>query len=414
MSSFIPVSDQSDFSFSNLPWGAVRWADHRVHLATRLGDTVISLNQLRGCGWLSAFPELEHETFNAFIERGSTAWSVARAELQDLYRSGSAWELDARRSACEIPASEASMVLPVQIGDYTDFYASRQHATNVGMMFRDPANALLPNWLHLPVGYHGRASTVAVSGTDVVRPNGQRKGPNDPEPLFGPSIKLDFELEVGVILRGGPKDGSWIPVEQAEEHIFGLVLFNDWSARDIQQWEYVPLGPFLAKNFASTMGAWIVPYQALTEARCAGAAQEEPKPLPYLAQDRAASHWDIELEVAIATADGLETVVSRSNAKHLYWSFAQQIAHHSINGCIMQSGDLLASGTISGDEPDSFGSMLELTWNGTKPITLHDGSARAFINDGDTLVLRGRTAKGPLIGFGECRAKVLPAKSWPK
>lgn len=414
MSSFIPVSDQSDFSFSNLPWGAVRWADERVHLATRLGDTVISLYQLRGCGWLSAFPELEHESFNAFIERGSTAWSSVRAELQSMYRSGSAWEQDARRSACEVPASEASMVLPVHIGDYTDFYASRQHATNVGMMFRDPANALLPNWLHLPVGYHGRASTVAVSGTDVVRPNGQRKGPNDPEPLFGPSVKLDFELEVGVILRGGPKDGSWIPVEQAEEHIFGLVLFNDWSARDIQQWEYVPLGPFLAKNFASTMGAWIVPYQALTEARCAGADQDEPKPLPYLAQDRAASHWDIELEVAIATADGRETVVSKSNAKHLYWSFAQQIAHHSINGCIMQSGDLLASGTISGDEPDSFGSMLELTWNGTKPITLHDGSSRAFINDGDTLVLRGRTAKGPHIGFGECRAKVLPAKSWPK
>lgn len=414
MSSFIPVSDQSDFSFSNLPWGAARWADSRVHLVTRIGDTVISLKELRGCGWLPEFPELDNETFNSFIDRGRSAWSVVRAELERLYRSGSDWEHDARRGSCELSASRAAMVLPIHIGDYTDFYASRQHATNVGMMFRDPANALLPNWLHLPVGYHGRASTVAVSGTDVVRPNGQRKGPNDPEPIFGPSIKLDFELEVGVILRGGPNDGSWIPVEQAEDHIFGLVLFNDWSARDIQQWEYVPLGPFLAKNFASTMGAWIVPYQALSEARCDGAPQEEPKPLPYLTQNRASSHWDIELEVAIATADGRETVVSRSNAKHLYWSFAQQIAHHSINGCIMQSGDLLASGTISGDEPDSFGSMLELTWNGSKPITLHDGSTRAFINDGDTLVLRGRTTKGPRIGFGECRATVLPAKSWPK
>ncbi len=414
MSSFIPVSDQSDFSFSNLPWGAARWADSRVHLVTRIGDTVISLKELRGCGWLHEFPELDNETFNAFIDRGRSAWSAVRTELEHLYRSGSSWEHDARRVNCEVSASQADMVLPIHIGDYTDFYASRQHATNVGMMFRDPANALLPNWLHLPVGYHGRASTVAVSGTDVVRPNGQRKGPNDPEPIFGPSIKLDFELEVGVILRGGPNDGSWIPVEQAEDHIFGLVLFNDWSARDIQQWEYVPLGPFLAKNFASTMGAWIVPYQALSEARCDGAPQEEPKPLPYLTQSRTSSHWDIELEVAIATADGRETVVSRSNAKHLYWSFAQQIAHHSINGCIMQSGDFLASGTISGDEPDSFGSMLELTWNGSKPISLHDGSTRAFINDGDTLVLRGRTTKGPRIGFGECRATVLPAKSWPK
>lgn len=414
MVSFIPVSDASDFSFSNLPWGAVRWADQTTHLATRLGDTVISLTLLRRAGKFASFAELERDTWNAFIDRGPEAWSAVRRELQNLYREGSDWKSSPQRTSCELLATEVSNVLPVHIGDYTDFYASRQHATNVGMMFRDPANALLPNWLHLPVGYHGRASTVSVSGTDVVRPNGQRKGPNDPSPVFGPSVKLDFELEVGVILQGGPRDGTGVSVEDAERHIFGLVLFNDWSARDIQQWEYVPLGPFLAKNFASTLGAWIVPYEALTEARCAGEPQEDPTPLPYLQQDRRASHWDLTLEVAIATADGQETVVSTSNAKHLYWSFAQQIAHHSINGCVLRSGDLLASGTISGDEPDSYGSMLELTWNGTKPIRLHDGSERAFIEDGDTVVLRGRTTKGPRIGFGECRARVLPATPWQK
>jgi len=414
MSSFIPVPNDSDFSFSNLPWGAVRWHDGAVHLATRIGDTVISLNMLRRAGFLADHSSLDDGVFNAFIECGPGAWSAVRTELLTLYRTGSDWEHHGARSACEAPADRVPPVLPVRIGDYTDFYASRQHATNVGMMFRDPENALLPNWLHIPVGYHGRASTVNVSGTEVVRPNGQRKGPNDPLPVFGPSTKLDFELEVGMILRGGPSDGSWIPVDQAEEHIFGLVLFNDWSARDIQQWEYVPLGPFLAKNFASTMSPWIVPYAALSESRCAGAEQAEPKPLPYLEQDRSASHWDIALEVSIAAEDGSETRISRSNAKYLYWSFAQQIAHHSINGCVIRSGDLMASGTISGNEPGSFGSMLELAWNGTRPITLSDGSQRSFIEDGDTVILRGHTERGPRIGFGPCSARVLPAKPWQK
>lgn len=414
MASFIPVSEQSDFSFFNLPWGAVCWTDGTVHLATRIGDTVVSYKALRAAGFLEAFPELDAETFNAFIDRGTAVWSAVRAEVSSLYAEGSAWEANPKRRICEQAAEAVEAVLPVQIGDYTDFYASRQHATNVGMMFRDPENALLPNWLHLPVGYHGRASTVAVSGTDVVRPNGQRKGPNDPIPVFGPSIKMDFELEVGIIIKGGPRDASWIPVEHAEEHIFGLVLFNDWSARDLQQWEYVPLGPFLAKNFASTMSAWIVPYEALQGSRCAGEDQSNPAPLPYLQQNRMASHWDIELEVAIACADGSETVISRSNAKYLYWSFAQQIAHHTVNGCILQSGDLMASGTISGNEPGSYGSMLELTWNGTTPITLANGSTRSFLEDGDSLILRGWSTGKTRIGFGECRAMLLPAKPWSK
>lgn len=412
MASFIPVSDQSDFSFSNLPWGAVRWTDGSTHLATRIGDVVVSLRALRAAGFLASFPELEDESFNAFIDRGTAAWSAVRAELSALYAQGSTWEANPKRSACEQLASAVHALMPVRIGDYTDFYASRQHATNVGMMFRDPENALLPNWLHLPVGYHGRASTVAVSGTDVVRPNGQRKGPNDPAPVFGPSVKMDFELEVGVILQGGPRDGRGISVAEAESHIFGFVLFNDWSARDLQQWEYVPLGPFLAKNFASTMSPWIVPAEALQSSRCAGEDQRAPEPLPYLRQDRSASNWDLELEVVLIPKDGGETIISRSNAKYLYWSFAQQIAHHSINGCVMNSGDLLASGTISGNEPGSYGSMLELSWNGTKPLTLNDGSFRSFLEDGDTVVLRGRTAKGPRIGFGECRATLLPAKEW--
>ena len=414
MASFIPVSDQSDFSFFNLPWGAVRWTDGSVHLATRIGDTVVSFKKLRAAGFLASFPELENETFNAFIDRGTAAWSAVRAEVSGLYAEGSAWESSPKRSTCELPAAAVEAVLPVHIGDYTDFYASRQHATNVGMMFRDPENALLPNWLHLPVGYHGRASTVAVSGTDVVRPNGQRKGPNDLAPVFGPSVKMDFELEVGIILKGGPRGASWIPVDTAEDHIFGLVLFNDWSARDLQQWEYVPLGPFLAKNFASTMSPWIVPYEALLSSRCTGEDQSNPAPPPSLPQNRAGSHWDLELEVAIACADGSETVISRSNAKYLYWSFAQQIAHHTINGCIIQSGDLMASGTISGNEPGSYGSMLELTWNGSKPITLANGGTRAFLEDGDSLILRGWSTGKPRIGFGECRATLLPSKPWSK
>ncbi|MEY2971778.1 MAG: fumarylacetoacetase [Bacteroidota bacterium] len=414
MASFIPVPNDSDFSFSNLPWGAVRWTDGEIHLATRLGDSVISLRALRTAGFLADYPELDAAEFNAFIDRGPSAWSKVRAELQSLYRTGSSWETHAGRSQCERAADAVPAVMPVRIGDYTDFYASRQHATNVGMMFRDPANALLPNWLHLPVGYHGRASTVAVSGTDVVRPHGQRKGPNDPAPIFGPSVKMDFELEVGIILRGGPTDGSWIPVERAEDHIFGLVLFNDWSARDIQQWEYVPLGPFLAKNFASTMSPWIVSTEALAESRCAGEPQSDPQPLPYLQQDRAASHWDLELDVILATADGSETVISQSNAKHLYWSFAQQIAHHSINGCIIQSGDLMASGTISGNDASALGSMLELTWNGTRPLTLSNGTSRSFLEDGDSIIIRGRTSRGPALGFGECRSTLRPAKPWSK
>jgi fumarylacetoacetase len=303
------------------------------------------------------------------------------------------------------------MHLPARVGDYTDFYASREHATNVGKMFRDPENALLPNWLHLPVGYHGRASTLVVSGTDIYRPNGQRKGPNDPAPVFGPSVKMDFELEVGFLTGQGPKMGDWISTKDAENYIFGLVLFNDWSARDLQQWEYVPLGPFLGKNFASSMSPWVVTLEALDSFRTDGPIQS-PEPLPYLHQPKN-SHINLNLEVALAPQGEEETVVSRTNFSTMYWSMAQQLAHHTCNGCAIKAGDLLASGTISGPTPDSFGSLLELSWNGTQPLQLKNGTERRFLEDGDTLILRGHAAhSGIRIGFGEVSGTLLPAKAW--
>ena len=299
------------------------------------------------------------------------------------------------------------MHLPVHIGDYTDFYSSRQHAYNVGTMFRDPANALLPNWLHLPVAYHGRASSIVASGTAIDRPAGQYKPGPDAPPAFGPSRQLDLELEVAFITYGGPPLGEGISAVNAEDQIFGLVLFNDWSARDIQAWEYVPLGPFLGKNFASSMSPWVVTLDALEPFRVASPAQE-PAVLPYL-QCPGDHHYDIDLEVEIAPANGKGTVVCRSNYKHLYWSMAQQLAHHTVNGCNVRAGDVMASGTISGPDPGSFGSMLELAWKGTRPLTLADGSTRSFLHDGDTVTLRGHASKaGVRVGFGEVTGTIVP------
>jgi fumarylacetoacetase len=299
------------------------------------------------------------------------------------------------------------MQLPVQIGDYTDFYSSKEHATNVGSMFRDPENALLPNWLHLPVAYHGRSSTIIPSGTPIYRPEGQTLPKGAEKPVFGLSKLVDFELEMAFITTDANKMGEPIPIAKAEEYIFGVVLFNDWSARDIQKWEYVPLGPFLAKNFASSMSPWIVTLDALKPFRCKGPKQE-PAPLPYLTLDGNHS-FDIDLEVDIVTAEGVSTTVSKSNFKHMYWTMAQQLAHHTVNGCKVNSGDLMGSGTISGPTPGSYGSMLELAWQGTKPITLNDGSKRTFIEDNDTVVIRGFCNKsGQRIGFGEVSTKLLP------
>jgi len=299
---------------------------------------------------------------------------------------------------------KVQMHLPVQIGDYTDFYSSREHATNVGTMFRDPENALLPNWLHLPVGYHGRASSIMISGTPFHRPKGQTKAAEAAAPTFGPTRLLDFELEMAFIIGKPNELGNSVEVDVAEDHIFGMVLFNDWSARDIQTWEYVPLGPFLAKNFASHISPWIVTMDALEPFRCASPLQE-PEVLPYL-RSEGDHNFDISPE------GGQPHTICNSNFKYMYWSMAQQLAHHTVNGCNMRIGDMCASGTISGPTSNSYGSMLELTWRGTKPIAMPDGSERKFIMDGDTVIMKGHCEKnGIRIGFGDVTAKVLPAKA---
>jgi fumarylacetoacetase len=305
-----------------------------------------------------------------------------------------------------LPADDVTMLLPIQIGDYTDFYSSREHATNVGSMFRDPANALLPNWLHLPVGYHGRASSIVTSGTPIRRPYGQTMPDGAERPAFGPTKQLDFELEMAFVIGQGTTLGQTIPVNKAEDHIFGLMLFNDWSARDIQKWEYVPLGPFLAKNFASTISPWVVTLEALEPFRVAGPKQE-PDVLPYLASE-GNRNYDVHLSVEIVAEDGTQQIVSTSNFKYMYWNMCQQLAHHTVNGCNVRTGDIMASGTISGPTPDSYGSMLEICWKGTKPVTLANGSQRTFILNGDTVRMRGWCSKEAIrIGFGECDGTIL-------
>lgn len=304
---------------------------------------------------------------------------------------------------------EATMHMPVKVPNYTDFYSSEEHATNVGTMFRDPDNALLPNWKHIPVGYHGRASSIVPSGVDIHRPKGQTKAPDADKPSFGPCKRMDFELEMAFITGKENGLGNGVSTDNAEEFIFGFVLFNDWSARDIQVWEYVPLGPFLAKNFASSISPWIVTLDALEPFRVAGPKQD-PKVLPYL-EYKGEKNFDINLQVALQPEGGEENVICNSNFKHMYWNVNQQLAHHTVNGCNLQVGDMYASGTISGPTPDSYGSMLELAWKGTKPVKLSDGTERKFIEDGDTVIMRGHAEKNGLrIGFGEVRSKVLPAK----
>ena len=301
------------------------------------------------------------------------------------------------------------MLLPIRVGDYTDFYSSIEHATNVGTMFRDPNNALLPNWRHLPVGYHGRASSIVVSGTEITRPKGQTKPKDDEPPVYGPSRLLDFELEMGFVIGKENGLGNAVSTADAEDYIFGLTLFNDWSARDIQKWEYIPLGPFLAKNFASTVSPWVITLDALEPFRVQG-PEQEPKVLPYL-QYEGMKNYNVNLQVAIQPENKEETVVCDSNFKYMYWNMTQQLAHHTVNGCNMRVGDLLASGTISGPTADSYGSMLEISWRGSKPVKMNDGSERKFINDGDTVIMRGWCEKDGLrIGFGEANGKILPAK----
>ncbi|MBL8062760.1 MAG: fumarylacetoacetase [Anaerolineales bacterium] len=402
----IQVHPDSDFPIQNLPYGIFSTqANPDPRVGTRLGDFVIDLALLDNeslFGKQYAF--FADSSLNRFMSAGRETWRDIRQQLTRLLGE----EQASLKKEALIPVSEVQMHLPVNIGDYTDFYASREHATNVGIMFRGRENALMPNWLHLPVGYHGRASSVVLSGTDVIRPRGQA-APKGPPPEFVASRSLDFELEMGFFIGSGNELGDPIPIANAHEHIFGMVLLNDWSARDIQAWEYQPLGPFLAKNFATSISPWVVTMDALEPFRVAGPNQD-PAPLSYLRSD-SASGLDITLEVSLQSARmDSPQVISRSNMKHLYWSIEQMLAHHTITGCNMRPGDLCGTGTISGPTEDSYGSLLELTWRGEKPIQLSSGEERKFLQDGDVLTMKGYCqGDGYRVGFGEVTGKILPA-----
>jgi len=411
--SWLSVPENSDFPIQNIPFGVFITKEDVVTIGTRIGDFAIDMGALQQLGYFEGIELTDdmfmQDTLNDFIGDGKKTWRLVRNRLADIFDANNSELRDnkAHRDVVVFNITDVEMQLPVHIGDYTDFYSSKEHATNVGMMFRDPENALLPNWLHIPVGYHGRSSTIVPSGIPVHRPMGQTMPADATSPVFGPSRLVDFELETAFITTDANIMGENIPVGEAEDYIFGMVLLNDWSARDIQKWEYVPLGPFLAKNFASSISPWIVTMDALEPFRCASPKQE-PTPLPYLQQtgDHA---FDINLEVAIAPENSMETVVSKSNLKYMYWTMSQQLAHHTINGCRINSGDMMGSGTISGPTQDSFGSMLELTWGGKNPIQMKDGSERKFINDGDTVIMRGYCSNDKVrIGFGEVSTKLLP------
>ena len=411
MKSFIEIPENNDFTLHNIPFGIFRKtnADY-LAACTRVGNIIIDLHQCMEAGLFSkvTLPQniFKSDKLNPFIALGKSITNTVRKILQEsLDTGGMLDQLSRENKQILIPTNEIEMLLPIEIGDYTDFYSSREHATNVGVMFRDPANALLPNWLHLPVGYHGRASSIVVSGTDIKRPSGQTMPDGATQPVFGPTKQLDFELEMAFVIGKNSALGESISVDNAEEYIFGLMLFNDWSARDIQKWGHVPLGPFLAKNFASTLSPWNDTHEALNIFRTAG-PEQNPTPLPYL-QSKGPKNYDIHLTVDINTEYGESQRVSESNFKYMYWNMCQQLAHHTVNGCNVRVGDLMASGTISGPTPDSYGSMLEICWKGTKPIEMPDGTQRRFINDGDTVVMRGWCEKdGIRIGFGACDGKV--------
>lgn len=411
--SWLHVDKNSDFPIQNIPFGVFLTRDDIITIGTRIGDTAIDLGALHQLGYFDNIPLTEdiflQDTLNDFIADGRQTWRAVRNRIADIFdaNNNSLRSNAAHKEVVLFRLDEIEMQLPVHIGDYTDFYASKEHATNVGTMFRGAENALMPNWLHLPVGYHGRSSTIIPSGIPVHRPQGQTLPNGSENPVFGPSKLVDFELEMAFITTNANDIGEPIPIEDAESYIFGLVLFNDWSARDIQKWEYVPLGPFLSKNFASSISPWIITLDALEPFRTAG-PEQSPEPLPYL-QFSGNRSFDIKLEAAIQPIDAQETVVTRSNFKYLYWNMAQQLAHHSVNGCRINAGDMMGSGTISGPDPSSCGSMLELSWRGEKPVVLNNDQSRKFIEDYDTVIMRGYCEnKGTRIGFGEVRSQLLP------
>lgn len=415
LKSWIPVPENSDFPIQNIPFGVVKTEELSPFVATRIGDKVIDLRNLFQLGYLNnlgfVLTDFDNQFLNSLMKHGKIGTRNLRNRLSELFdvNNNELQQNVVHVHEVLFDISEVEMCMPILIGDYTDFYSSKEHATNVGIMFRDPANALLPNWLWIPVGYHGRASSVILSGQNIHRPKGQIKPVPTEDPIYAPSRQVDFELEMAFVTYDGKPLGDSISTSEAEDYIFGMCLFNDWSARDIQSWEYVPLGPFLAKNFASSISPWIVTLDAL-EPYAVETTKQEPKVLSYLEFEGKKS-YDINLQVAIEPENFKETIICNSNFKYMYWNMAQQLAHHTVNGCNVRCGDLMGSGTISGPTEDSYGSMLELAWKGTKPLKMNDGSERKFILDGDTVIMRGHSeANGVRIGFGEVRAKILPAK----
>ena len=415
MNSFIKYSSDSDFSIYNIPFGVAVFNQEYIACATRIGDKVIDLAGLFEYGYFDEVEGLEENIFegytlNEFIELGKPITNKVRTVLQTLLLENSTLSQDENAlEECFYDVENIRMMMPLHIPNYTDFYSSIQHATNVGIMFRDPANALLPNWKHIPVGYHGRASSIVLSGIDITRPCGQIKTVDAEKPIFSPTKQLDFELEMAFVVGKNTELGDRITVKEAEESIFGMMIFNDWSARDIQSWEYVPLGPFLGKNFGSSISPWIVTMEALEPFKTTSPKQD-PEVLDYL-KFEGDKNYDINLEVYLKPKNSEDNLISQSNYKFMYWNMYQQLAHHTVNGCNVEVGDVYASGTISGEDKSSFGSMLELTWRGTEPLKLKDGIERKFIEDGDTVTMKAWSAKdGIRVGFGEVSGTILPAK----
>ena len=407
--SWINYDNNCDFPIQNIPFGVFKTNQKDYHIATIIGETVISIKNLEKEGYFNKINLLKHTfqepNLNKFLEHDKSIWREVRNKIAEIFDIKNNFKTKILNQNILFDKN-VEMVLPVKIGDYTDFYSSKDHATNVGKMFRDPKNALLPNWLHIPVGYHGRSSSIVISGTDVKRPSGQILNKESNKPIFSKSKLLDFELEMAFITGKSNKLGESIDIKKAEDYIFGLCLFNDWSARDIQKWEYVPLGPFLGKSFNSSISPWIVTLDALEPFRIAGEKQE-PEVLDYL-KFNGNKNFDVELEVQIKSLKSDPTTVSKSNFKYMYWNMAQQLTHHAINGCNIKAGDLMASGTISGPNKSEFGSMLEISWAGKESIYLNNGEERKFLKDGDTVIMKGYSQnKDVRIGFGQLRNKII-------
>ena len=412
--SWLKVEKGCDFPIQNIPFGVFITKDDIITIGTRIGEYAIDLGAFHQLGYFDDVPLTDdmfmQDSLNDFISDGRKTWRLVRNKIAEVFdeENSSLRDNTKHKEIIIFDVNEVEMLLPISVGDYTDFYSSKEHATNVGVMFRGKDNALMPNWLHMPVGYHGRSSSVVVSGTPIHRPYGQSLPKGETSPVFGPSRSLDMEVETAFITTDANNLGEQISIDEAREYIFGMVLLNDWSARDIQKWEYVPLGPFLGKNFASTISPWIVTMDALEPFRCESPKQEL-SPLPYLKQKTTNNSFDIKLRAALETENGELTEICKTNFKYLYWSMEQQLAHHSVNGCNVRSGDLMGSGTISGPTKNSYGSMLELSWGGKEQITLKDGTTRVFFNDGDNVILRGYCKNDEvIIGFGKCTGKILP------